>query len=67
MFMEARRECLKEMRERVCTKDGVEVIDIARFFYGDGPATQFEAVNKQGGTYYCTDCGADSGCFSDIS
>lgn len=67
MFMEARRECLKEMRERVRTENGVEVIDIVRFFSGDGPAAQFEAGNKQGGTYCCTGCGADSGHFSNIA
>lgn len=67
MFMEARRECLKEMREKVCTENSVEVIDIVRFFSGDGPAAQFEAGNKQGGTYCCTGCGADSGRFSDIA
>ena len=25
------------------------------FFYGDGPAAQFEAGQKQGGTYCCVD------------
>lgn len=67
MFIEARRECLKELREKVCTENSVEVIDIVRFFSGDCPAAQFGAGNKQGGTYCCTSCGADSGRFSDIA
>ena len=37
------------------------------FFYGDGPAAQFEAGHQQGGIYCCVGCGADSGRFSDIA
>ena len=48
MFIETRRECLKEIKEKVCTSNGVEVVDVVRFFYGDGPAAQFEAGHKQG-------------------
>ena len=65
MFIETRRECLKEIKEKVCTSNGVEVVDVIRFFYGDGPAAQFEAGHKQGGTYCCVGCGAESGRFSD--
>ena len=43
------------------TATGVEVHDILRFFYGNGPAAQFEAGHKQGGTYCCVGCGASSG------
>jgi hypothetical protein len=43
------------------------VYDVVRFFYGDGPAAQFEAGHKQEGTYCCVGCGADSGRFSDIA
>ena len=39
---------------------------ISGFFYGDGPAAQFEAGQKQGGTYCCVGCGEDSSRFSDI-
>lgn len=67
MFIETRRECLKEIKERVTTRNGIEVDDIVRFFHGDGPAAQFEAGHKQGGTYCCVGCGADSGLFSDIA
>ena len=67
MFIETRRECLKEIKEKVCTSNGVEVVDVVRFFYDDGPAAQFEAGHKQGGTYCCVGCGAESGRFSDIA
>ena len=67
MFIETRRECLKETKEKVCTSNGVEVVDVVRFFYGDGPAAQFEAGHKQGGTYCCVGCGAESERFSDIA
>ena len=55
------------MRETLKTATGVEVHDILRYFYGDGPAAQFEAGQKQGGTYCCVGCGAGSGRFSDIA
>ena len=67
MFVETQRNCLKEIGERVFTKSGIEVIDKVGFFYGDGPAAQFEAGHKQGGIYCCVGCGADSGRFSDIA
>ena len=47
------------------TATEVEVHDVVRFFHGDGPAAQFEAGHKQGGTYCCIGCGADSGHFAD--
>lgn len=53
MFLDTRRECLRQMEERLCTMKGVQVHDIVRFFYGDGPAAQFEAGHKMGGYYPC--------------
>ena len=67
LFMETRRECLKEVGERLLTRRGVPVRDLVRFFHGDGPAAQFEAGNKQGGIYCCVGCGADSSRFTDIA
>ena len=55
------------MRETLKTATEVEVHNVVRFFHGDGPAAQFEAGHKQGGTYCCIGCGADSGCFADIA
>ena len=53
------------MGETLKTTTGVEIRDIVRFFYGDGPAAQFEAGQKQGGSYCCVGCSAHSGRFSD--
>ena len=66
-FVATRRECLQEIGQKLHTKTGAAVWDVIRFFYGDGPVAQFEAGHKQGGTYCCTGCGADSGRFSDIA
>ena len=55
------------MRDTLKTTAGVEVRDMVRFFYGDGPAVQFEASHKQGGSYCCVGCGAHSGRFADIA
>ena len=67
MFIETRCECFKEITENVCLSNGVDVVDIVRFFYSDGPAAQFEAGHKQGGIYCRVGCGAESGRFSDIA
>ena len=67
MFLDTRRECLRQMGERLCTKKGVQVHDIVCFFYGDGPAAQFEAGQKMGGHYPCVGCGANSNRFPDIA
>ena len=67
LFVDTRRECLQQMRSTLITTAGVEVRDIVRFFYGDGPAAQFEAGLKQGGSYCCVGCGAHSGRFTDIA
>ena len=49
LFSETRRECLQHMKETMKTQNGIELYDILSFFYGDGPAAQFEADHKQGG------------------
>ena len=67
MFIETRRDSMNDIHEKLCKSNGVEVTDVIRFFYGDGPAAQFEAGHKQGGRYCCVGCGADSGRFSDIA
>ena len=67
LFIDVRKECIEEMSDTLKTTAGVEVHDIVRFFYGDGPAAQFEAGQKQGGSYCCVGCGAHSGRFSDIA
>ena len=64
LFIDVRKECIEEMSDTLKTTAGVEVHDIVRFFYGDGPAAQFEAGQKQGGSYCCVGCGAHSGRFS---
>ena len=66
LFVDIRRECMQQMSTLITTA-GVEVRDIVRFFYGDGPAAQFEAGQKQGGSYCCVGSGAHSGRFTDIA
>lgn len=60
-------ECLQEMGQKLHKRMGIPVSDVLRFFYGDGPAAQFEAGHKQGGPYCCTGCVAQSGRFADIA
>ena len=46
MFLETWREYLQEISQNVCMSIGVDVVDVVIFFYGDGPAAQFEAISK---------------------
>ena len=44
MFLETRKECLREMETTtVNTNSGTPIRDYVRFFHGEGPAAQFEA------------------------
>lgn len=67
LFVNVRRKCLQQLRDKLKTTAGVEVSDVIRFFHGDGPAAQFEAGHKQGGSYCCIGCGAHSRRFADIA
>ena len=67
LFVKTCRECLEQMTKTLKASTGVEIHDVVQFFYGDGPAAQFEAGQKQGGTYCCVGCGADSSRFADIA
>ena len=64
-FIQSRRECLSSLSMELKTKLGIAVMDVMRFFHGDGPAMQFEAGNKIGGYYSCVGCDAHSTTFDD--
>lgn len=49
------------------TVAGTPVVDILRFFHGDGPAQQYEAGHKIGGKYSCVGCGALTSRFDDFA
>ena len=49
------------------TTAGTPVVDVLRFFHGDGPAQQFEAGHKIGGKYSCVGCGALTSRFDDFA
>ena len=67
MFLDTRRECLKEMEMTILTDEDVPIQDCIRFFHGDGPAAQFEAGHKQGGNYSCVGCGAETDRVDDLA
>ena len=66
LFNECRQECQRVIHEPVSTQSGILIRDVMRFFHGDGPAQQFEAGHKQGGTYSCVSCGAKTTRFDDF-
>jgi hypothetical protein len=71
-FYISERSCLKNMNvlELYVTlaMKTLTIFLLKIWFYGDGPAAQFEAGYKQGGGHYCcVGCGADHGRFSDIA
>ena len=67
LFNMCRQECLQGLSDTICTKDGIPIRDVVRFFHGDGPAQQFEAGHKVGGTYSCVGCGSKTERFDDFS
>ena len=46
---------------------GTKILDVLRFFHGDGPAQQFEAGNSVGGAYFCVGCGVNWNRVDDIA
>ncbi|KAL5494061.1 hypothetical protein EMCRGX_G015332 [Ephydatia muelleri] len=50
----------KPRRVRKVLLPGNPITDILRFFYGDGPAQQYEAGNSIGGIYPCVRCAVDT-------
>lgn len=66
LFNECRQESLKDLSEELTTNDKIPIKDVVRFFHGDGPAQQYEAGHKCGGTYSCVACGEKTECFDDF-
>ena len=66
LYSECRSQCLQDLQVVLKTAAGTPVVDILRFFNGDGPAQQFEAGHKIGGKYSCVRCGALTSRFDDV-
>ena len=67
LYSECRRQCLEDLQVVLKTTAGTPVVDVLRFFHGDGPAQQFEAGHKIGGKYSCVGCGALTSRFDDFA
>ena len=67
LYSECRRQCLQDLHVVLKTTAGTPVVDVVRFFHGDGPAQQFEAGHKIGGKYSCVGCGALTSRFDDLA
>lgn len=67
LFTECRNECLSKLSTPLHLSNGMKVVDILRFFHGDGLAQQFEAGNSIGGAYCCVGCGVNSNRMDDIA
>lgn len=67
LFTACRNECLGKLNTPLKLSSGAQVIDIVRFFHGDGPAQQFEAGNTIGGNYCCVGCGVKNDRIDDIA
>ncbi|PFX15078.1 hypothetical protein AWC38_SpisGene20726 [Stylophora pistillata] len=59
-YVDTRRECLDQLINNLQTSKGVPVVDVMRFFHGDGPEQQFESGEQRGGKNGCVSCSADS-------
>ena len=61
-YAKTRLECLQDIQAALFLEDidanigQIHLIDIMRFFHGDGPSVQIEAGNQKGGSYFCPNC-----------
>ena len=67
LFTACRNECLSKLSTPLSLSSGEQVIDVVRFFHGDGPAQQFEAGHTIGGNYCCVGCGVKCDRIDDIA
>ena len=65
-YVETRRECLDQLNNNLLTSKGVPVVDLMRFFHGDGPEQQFESGEQRGGNNGCIACSGDSRRYRDL-
>ena len=66
-FIPDRYECLQELNEVIYSSKHVPVTDVARFFFGDHPAQNFERGTQLGGNYKCGSCGVKSTMVGDFA
>ena len=59
LFSACRNECINTLHTPLLLSNGTKILDVLRFFHGDGPAQQFEAGNSVGGAYFCVGCGVN--------
>ena len=65
-YVDTRRECLDQLTNNLQTSKGVPVVDVMRFFHGDGPEQQFESGEQRGGNNGCISCSGDSHRYRDL-
>lgn len=65
-YVDTRRECLDQLTHNLQTSKGVPVVDVMRFFHGDGPEQQFESGEQRGGHNGCISCSGDSRRYRDL-
>ena len=65
-YVDTRRECLDQLSNNLQTSKGVPVVDVMRFFHGDGPEQQFESGEQTGANNGCSGCSGDSRRYRDL-
>ena len=65
-YIDTRRECLDQLPNNLQTSKGTPVMDVMRFFHGDGPEQQFESGEQRGGNNGCSGCSGDSRRYCDL-
>lgn len=65
-YIDTRRECLDQLFNNLQTSKGTPVMDVMRFFHGDGPEQQFESGEQRGGNNGCSGCSGDSRRYRDL-
>ena len=67
MYYSCRNDDIIQLREDPININGRILYDNVRFFHGDGPACQMEAVQQKNGKYPCWICPANFDSASNLS
>ena len=65
-YIDTRQECLDQLPNNFQTSKGTPVMDVMRFFHGDGPEQQIESGEQRGGNNFSSGCSGDSRRYHDL-
>ena len=65
-YIDTRQECLDQLPNNLQTSKGTPVMDVMRFFHGDGPEQQIESGEQRGRNNFSSGHSGDSRRYRDL-